>query len=283
MIPAVIEHGKPGSSKATEAAASAMGDAIPLNWKTISLAWTPYAVMSAMLMFTGWVRQLEGEAMQKGQFVRFGSMQTNYLVPVPGLDRLSYRDPRCTWSKPKKLLPSCWPVTTPCRAATTLTIARQQAPGPEKAEFNFAWLTAPGTAVFVAALLSMLFAADESRSGWPRCSDEHFVQMNIPMPTIACMLGLSYVTRYSGMDATLGVAFAGTGVLYPFFAAILGWLGVFLTGTDAGSNALFGSLQKITATEVYNSTPRRFKGFWTATNCRCSFAQPTARAESWAK
>ena len=66
------------------------------------------------------------------------------------------------------------------------------------------------------------------------------------------MLGLSYVTRYAGMDATLGVAFAETGVLYPFFAAMLGWLGVFLTGTDAGSNALFGSLQKITATEVWN-------------------------------
>ena len=66
------------------------------------------------------------------------------------------------------------------------------------------------------------------------------------------MLGLSYVTQYAGMDATLGVAFAETGVFYPFFAAILGWLGVFLTGTDAGSNALFGSLQKITATEVWN-------------------------------
>ena len=59
------------------------------------------------------------------------------------------------------------------------------------------------------------------------------------------------------MDATLGVAFAETGVLYPFFAAMLGWLGVFLTGTDAGSNALFGSLQKITATEVWNAAPRR--------------------------
>jgi lactate permease len=67
------------------------------------------------------------------------------------------------------------------------------------------------------------------------------------------MLGLSYVTKYAGMDATLGVAFAETGALYPFFAALLGWLGVFLTGTDAGSNALFGSLQKITATEVYRS------------------------------
>src|SRR5260370_13961396 len=79
------------------------------------------------------------------------------------------------------------------------------------------------------------------------------VQMKIPIPTIAVMLGLSYVTRYSGMDATLGLAFASTGALYPLFAALLGWLGVFLTGTDAGSNALFGSLQKITATEVHNA------------------------------
>ena len=79
-----------------------------------------------------------------------------------------------------------------------------------------------------------------------------FLQMRVPIPTIAFMLGLSYVTRYAGMDATLGLAFAGTGVLYPFFAALLGWLGVFLTGTDAGSNALFGSLQKITATDVFN-------------------------------
>ncbi len=86
------------------------------------------------------------------------------------------------------------------------------------------------------------------------------VQMKIPIPTIACMLGLSYVTRYAGMDATLGIAFAGTGVFYPFFAAILGWLGVFLTGTDAGSNALFGSLQRITAREVYTDHAGAFSG-----------------------
>src|SRR6185369_17221446 len=79
-----------------------------------------------------------------------------------------------------------------------------------------------------------------------------FIQMKIPIPTIAFMLGLSYVTRYSGMDATLGFAFASTGPLYPFFAPLLGWLGVFLTGTDAGSNALFGSLQQITATQIHN-------------------------------
>jgi lactate permease len=78
--------------------------------------------------------------------------------------------------------------------------------------------------------------------------------MRIPIPTIALMIGLSYVTRYAGMDGTLGYAFSGAKRAYPFFAAILGWLGVFLTGTDAGSNALFGSLQKIVADRIHHFT-----------------------------
>jgi L-lactate permease len=106
--------------------------------------------------------------------------------------------------------------------------------------------------VFLAALLSMaLLRMAPTQIG--RVCKRTVIQMKIPVPTIAFMLGLSYVTRFSGMDALLGVAFANTGALYPFFAAILGWLGVFLTGTDAGSNALFGSLQKITATQIHNA------------------------------
>ena len=121
----------------------------------------------------------------------------------------------------------------------------------EAAEYKIPWITTPGTAVVVAALLSAMFCAPRRT-----CVDilrRTVVQMKIPIPTIACMLGLSYVTKYAGMDATLGVAFAETGVLYPFFAALLGWLGVFTRSTDAGSNALFGSLQKITATEVWTA------------------------------
>jgi lactate permease len=68
-----------------------------------------------------------------------------------------------------------------------------------------------------------------------------------PLVTIACMLAIAFTTRYSGMDATLGLAFTKTGAIYPIFAALLGWLGVALTGSDTSSNALFGSLQKITA------------------------------------
>ncbi len=93
--------------------------------------------------------------------------------------------------------------------------------------------------------------------------------MKMPIPTIAFMLGLSYVTRYAGMDATLGVAFAETGLLYPFFAAILGWLGVFLTGTDAGSNALFGSLQKITATRDSPASAHSPVRDWGSIRLRC--------------
>src|SRR5262249_14389949 len=128
---------------------------------------------------------------------------------------------------------------------------------PESALFNFAWVTSPGSGVFAAAILSIVML----RMNMPqvfRVFRRTCLQMKIPIPTIACMLGLSYVTRYAGMDATLGYAFAHTGIFYPFFAAILGWLGVFLTGTDAGSNALFGSLQKITATQIYQGSESVF-------------------------
>ena len=74
--------------------------------------------------------------------------------------------------------------------------------------------------------------------------------MRFALLTIACMLALAFVTKYSGSDATLGLAFTRTGWLYPFFAPMLGWLGVALTGSDTSSNALFGSLQRITAEQL---------------------------------
>ena len=75
--------------------------------------------------------------------------------------------------------------------------------------------------------------------------------MQVPLLTIGLVLGLGFVTRYSGTDAILGLAFTRTGAFYPFFAAVIGWLGVFLTGSDTSSNALFGSLQKITAQQLH--------------------------------
>jgi lactate permease len=117
---------------------------------------------------------------------------------------------------------------------------------PESAVFRFNWLSATGTGILVAAILSAF---------WMRVSPAQFAatfvetlhRMRWPLFTIAVMLGIAYTTRYSGTDATLGLAFTRTGVFYPFFAAMLGWLGVALTGSDTSSNALFGSLQKITA------------------------------------
>jgi lactate permease len=76
------------------------------------------------------------------------------------------------------------------------------------------------------------------------------VKVRFSLLTIAAMLGIGILTRYSGVDATMGLAFARTGVLYPFFGTLLGWLGVALTGSDTSSNVLFGSLQKITAQQI---------------------------------
>jgi lactate permease len=199
----------------------------PLTARSISLAWAPYVLMSIFLLLTGLVRQKEGPVKEgPGPVQIVGPLHTNYQVAIPGLHGQVYRDPR-------------------------LHDATKEAK-PEGALFNFAWLTAPGTPVMFACLLSMvMLRMNGAQIG--RVWKKTVIQMKIPIPTIACMLGLSYVTRYAGMDATLGVAFAESGWLYPFFAAILGWLGVFLTGTDAGSNALFGSLQKITANEIYKA------------------------------
>jgi lactate permease len=230
------------------------GDEVPLTIRSVSLAWAPYALMSVLLLLTGLVRQAERHGP-----VQIGAIQTNYLIPVPGLDNESHRDPRLHPVRTEQLAAQLAGSLNPLAAAVNAEAAAKLAPKPERAVFDFAWLTAPGTAVFVAALLSMVML----RMNGPqigRVLRRTIYQMKIPIPTIACMLGLSYVTRYAGMDATLGVAFAGTGMLYPFFAALLGWLGVFLTGTDAGSNALFGSLQKITATEVYNQHTHLFAG-----------------------
>ncbi len=120
---------------------------------------------------------------------------------------------------------------------------------PEAAIYDFNWLSATGTGILFAAVLS---------AAWLRIGVRQFFdifaatcrKMRWPLFTIACMLAIAYTTRYSGMDATMGLAFTRTGWWYPLFAAMLGWLGVALTGSDTSSNALFGSLQTITASKL---------------------------------
>jgi L-lactate permease len=123
------------------------------------------------------------------------------------------------------------------------------APSPYPAVYNFNWLGASGTACLFAALLSALLLRlspkDFARIFWKTCK-----QLALPELTIAAVLALAFLMNYSGATATLGLAFAATGALFPFFSALLGWLGVFLTGSDTSANALFGNLQVITATRL---------------------------------
>ncbi|WP_027212228.1 L-lactate permease [Burkholderia sp. WSM2232] len=119
----------------------------------------------------------------------------------------------------------------------------------EAAKFTINWLSTAGTGVFVAALLSG-FVLKLSATQWKDAFVQTMRRMKIPVLVIGQVLGLGFLTRYSGTDAVLGLAFTHAGFLYPFFAAYLGWLGVFLTGSDTASNALFGSLQRITAQQL---------------------------------
>ena len=120
---------------------------------------------------------------------------------------------------------------------------------PYAAVFNLNWLSAAGTSCLIACFLSAIVL---------RVSPVRFVkifghtmrQLTLALVTLAAVLGLAYLMNYCGATGTLGLAFAATGASFPFFGAILGWLGVFLTGSDTSANALFGNLQVITATKL---------------------------------
>lgn len=120
---------------------------------------------------------------------------------------------------------------------------------PEEAVYKLSWLSATGSGILVAAVLAG-FLMGFSPVQMLRTYGATLIRVRFSLLTIAAMLALGYVTKYSGTDATLGLALAKTGVLYPFFGTLLGWLGVALTGSDTASNVLFGSLQKITAGQV---------------------------------
>jgi lactate permease len=140
--------------------------------------------------------------------------------PVPGLDKLVHRMP---------------PVVV---QETT-----------ESAVFTFNWLSFTGTGIFVAAVVSGFLMSFSPRQ-LVRAYGRTLKRVRFSLLTVAAMLSLGYMTRYSGLDVTLGLAFARTGILYPFFGTMLGWLGVALTGSDTSSNVLFGSLQKISAEQL---------------------------------
>ena len=120
---------------------------------------------------------------------------------------------------------------------------------PEGARFDFNWLTATGTGCFISAILAgVLLGLGPGKL--LRIFGKTLVRLRFAIVAMTCMLGLGYVTRYSGMDAVLGLAFTRTGWFFPFFGTFIGWLGVALTGSDTSSNVLFGGLQKITAQQL---------------------------------
>jgi lactate permease len=154
------------------------------------------------------------------QFKAFLDGLFNPKLSIPGLDKLILRVP--------PLVPE---------------------PRPEPAVYAFSLLSATGTGILVAGIIGG-FLMGYSPVGLARLYWRTLKIVRLSLLTIACMLALGYVTRYSGTDATLGLAFAQTGVLYPMFGTLLGWLGVALTGSDTSSNVLFGGLQKITAQQL---------------------------------
>jgi lactate permease len=123
---------------------------------------------------------------------------------------------------------------------------------PEEAIFKLNWLSATGSGILLAAIIAG-FIMGYSIKELGKAYLQTIWRVRFSLITIAAMLALGYVTKYSGGDATLGLALARTGVMYPFFGTMLGWLGVALTGSDTSSNVLFGSLQVITAKQTHVS------------------------------
>lgn len=148
---------------------------------------------------------------------------TTLKIPIHGLDRVVFRMP--------PVVPS---------------------PVAESAVFAFNWLSATGSGIFIAAIISAIVMG--LRPGViAQVLMQTIVSTRFMAITIAALMSIGYITRFCGLDATLGLAFARTGVLYPFFGTLIGWLGTASTGSDTSSNVLFGGLQKFTAQQLHIS------------------------------
>jgi lactate permease len=191
----------------------------------VARAWLPFAILSVLVLL--WGLPTIKLAMNKATTPAFTVIMPNgkLRAGAPGWD---------------------WPGLHNRVFRTTPVVP---APVAEAARFDFNWLTATGTACFLAAVLSGL-ALGLGPMRLLRIFWRTLARLRFAVVAMTCMLGLGYVTRYSGMDAVLGLAFTRTGWLFPFFGSFIGWLGVALTGSDTSSNVLFGGLQKITAQQL---------------------------------
>ena len=195
--------------------------------RQIAYAWTPWLLLATMVLLWGWPTWqtiLDGGTPAKPNVLHGIS---KVMIPAPGLDRRIYRT---------------YPVVT-------VPPGSDRAAEPETAVYKFNWLSATGTSLFLAAVLAGFWLRIGFRDFFAQFGETVF-RVRWALLTIVCMLALASITTYSGADATMGLAFTHTGRLFPFFAPMLGWLGVALTGSDTSSNALFGSLQRITAEQL---------------------------------
>jgi lactate permease len=200
----------------------------PLTAGQVAYAWTPWLLLSVMVLLWGTFQtKLDGATPEHPNCLAGVS---RFSWSVPYLDGQVYRAP---------------PVIAVSPGA-------DRADKPEKALYDLNWLSTIGTGIFLAALLSAFWLRIGPRGFLTQFATTVFA-LRYALFTIACMLAVAFTSKYSGCDATLGLAFTRTGWLYPFFAPLLGWLGVALTGSDTSSNALFGSLQRITAEQLHLS------------------------------
>ncbi len=180
----------------------------------IFLAWSPFLILTAFV--TVWSLKPF-----KDLFGKAGSLAWTVIkTPVPGLD---------------KLVVKMEPIV---KAAT-----------PYGAEYSFNWLSATGTAILFAAIVTM-FVLRMKPADAVKTFVETVVELKRPIYSIGLVLAFAFIANYSGLSATLALLLAGTGAAFPFFSPFLGWLGVFLTGSDTSANALFCSLQATTAQQV---------------------------------
>ncbi len=229
---------RPGS----DGASGALARAGQVPGRVVLRAWMPWIFLSVFVTLWGMqpVRALlNGGPAGLVWYARTlqAPPMSSWLSPridVPGLHRVVFRE---------------FPVERTKVDPSRLDDPAYRAARAEAATFVFNWLSATGTAIFLAGLATAWFLGIPPRKVLTTFGDT-LRQMRRSLLTIALMLSLGFLTRYGGTDATLGLAFTRTGWFYPFFAAMLGWLGVALTGSDTSSNVLFGSLQRITAEQL---------------------------------
>ena len=186
----------------------------PYSFAQIVKAWSPFLILTAMV--TLWTLKPF-----KALFAPGGALDhLVFMLPIPHLDQLVVK-------------------VAPIVANPT----------PIAAVFKLDPISATGTAIFFSAVLSMLVLKIDFRNGLTTLK-ETFYELRWPILSIGMVLAFAFVTNYSGMSTTLALVLAGTGAAFPFFSPFLGWLGVFLTGSDTSSNALFGSLQATTAHQI---------------------------------